>query len=210
MEEIKSKQANGHPYVDLELASGALWATMNVGASKPTESGLYFQWGDIVGYKEDQIGKEPINKRFEYSDYRWLLSSRKEEYPKYISPGDKLELEDDAAHIHMGGSWHMPTNEQIKELADTSNTRCDWIEKDDVYGVKITSKKDKSKYIFIPASGYAWDDEIFGIGDIGSLWSSMLNGDNSSYGQRLYFGPKGFRNGFSYRYYGFSIRGVIG
>ena len=66
MEELKRKQANGHPYVDLELPSGALWATMNVGASKPTESGLYFQWGDIVGYKEEQIGKEPINKRFEY------------------------------------------------------------------------------------------------------------------------------------------------
>ena len=80
---------------------------------------------------------------------------------------------------------------------------------DGVYGVKITSKKDKSKYIFIPASGYAWDDEIFGIGDIGSLWSSMLNDDNSSYGQRLYFGFKGIRNGFSYRYYGFSVRGVI-
>lgn len=210
MEEIKRKQANGHPYVDLELPSGTLWATMNVGADKPTESGLYFQWGDIVGYKEDQIGKEPIGKRFEYSDYRWLLSNREEEYPKYATTGAKLDLEDDAAHIHMGGSWHMPTNEQIRELADTSNTKCDWMKMDGVYGAKITSKKDKSKYIFIPSSGYAWDDEIFGIGDIGSLWSSMLNDDNSSYGQRLYSGSKGIINGFSYRYYGFSIRGVIG
>lgn len=203
MEEIKSKQANGHPYVDLDLPSGTLWAAMNVGASKPTECGLYFQWGDIVGYKEDQIGKEPIGKRFEYSDYRWLLSDR------YQASSDKLNLEDDAAHIHMGGSWHMPTDEQIKELINAENTKCDWIEKDGINGIKIASQKDKSKYIFIPASGYAWDDEIFGIGDIGSLWSSMLNDDAYSLGQRLYFGPKGIRNGFSYRYYGFSIRGVI-
>ena len=137
MEEIKCKQANGHPYVDLNLPSGTLWATMNVGASKPTERGLYFQWGDIVGYKENQIGKEPINKRFEYSDYRWLLADRYQAFTKYTKPSGKLDLEDDAAHIHMGSSWHMPTNEQIKELADTSNTRCDWIEMDGVYGVKI-------------------------------------------------------------------------
>ena len=209
MEELKIKQANGHPYVDLGLPSGTLWAAMNVGASKPTECGLYFQWGDIVGYKEEQIGKEPIGKRFEYSDYRWLSNNGDEYFSKYTKPSDKLDLEDDAAHIHMGGSWHMPTDEQIKELINTENTKCDWIKMDGINGMKITSKKDKSKYIFIPASGYAWDDEIFGIGDIGSLWSSMLNDDAYSLGQRLYFGPKGIRNGFSYRYYGFSIRGVI-
>ena len=80
---------------------------------------------------------------------------------------------------------------------------------DDVYGVKITSRKDKSKYIFIPAAGYAWDDEVFGIGDIGSLWSSSLNDEAYSLGQRLYFGPKGIMDGFSYRYDGFSVRGVM-
>ena len=79
----------------------------------------------------------------------------------------------------------MPTNEQIKELINAENTKCDWIEKDGINGMKITSKKDKSKYIFIPASGYAWDDEIFGIGDIGSLWSSMLNSDAYRYASHL-------------------------
>jgi hypothetical protein len=36
---------NSHEYVDLELPSGTLWAIMNVGASKPSDAGLYFQWG---------------------------------------------------------------------------------------------------------------------------------------------------------------------
>ena len=35
--------ANGYDYVDLDLPSKTLWATMNVGASKPSEYGLYFQ-----------------------------------------------------------------------------------------------------------------------------------------------------------------------
>ena len=49
---------NGHSYIDLGLPSGTLWATCNVGASKPTQSGLYFQWGDVQGYKTEQVGKE--------------------------------------------------------------------------------------------------------------------------------------------------------
>ena len=35
-----------YDYVDLGLPSGTKWATMNVGASKPSDAGLYFQWGD--------------------------------------------------------------------------------------------------------------------------------------------------------------------
>lgn len=49
---------NGYEYVDLGLPSGTLWATCNVGASKPSDYGLYFQWGDTIGYPKDQIGKD--------------------------------------------------------------------------------------------------------------------------------------------------------
>ena len=51
--------ANGHTYVDLDLPSGTLWATTNIGASSETDSGLYFQWGDTQGYNASQIGDEP-------------------------------------------------------------------------------------------------------------------------------------------------------
>ena len=37
--------ANGHVWVDLGLPSGTLWATCNVGASKPEYYGDYFAWG---------------------------------------------------------------------------------------------------------------------------------------------------------------------
>ena len=47
---------NGFSYVDLGLPSGTLWATCNVGADKPSDFGLYFQWGDIQGYTADQVG----------------------------------------------------------------------------------------------------------------------------------------------------------
>ena len=40
---------NGYEYVDLGLPSGTLWAACNVGASKPSDDGQYFQWGDTQG-----------------------------------------------------------------------------------------------------------------------------------------------------------------
>lgn len=49
---------NGFDYVDLRLPSGTLWAVQNVGASKPSDYGQYFQWGDTIGYTKKQIGKD--------------------------------------------------------------------------------------------------------------------------------------------------------
>ena len=37
-----------HEYVDLGLPSGTLWATCNVGANSPEESGDYFAWGETT------------------------------------------------------------------------------------------------------------------------------------------------------------------
>ncbi|MBQ1697209.1 MAG: toll/interleukin-1 receptor domain-containing protein, partial [Bacteroidales bacterium] len=42
-----SGTASGHPYVDLGLPSGTLWATCNVGADNPWDYGDYFAWGEI-------------------------------------------------------------------------------------------------------------------------------------------------------------------
>ena len=49
---------NGFEFVDFGLPSGTLWATMNVGASNPSDYGQYFQWGDTKGYSKEQIGED--------------------------------------------------------------------------------------------------------------------------------------------------------
>ena len=130
---------NGYDYVDLGLPSGTLWSACNVGASKPSESGLYFQWGDTQGYTADQVGTGDGKKRFalDWSDYKWGETPN---FTKYTTEGATLELEDDAAHVNMGGSWHMPTKEQIQELID--NTKSTWTTKDGVNGRLFTSKTD--------------------------------------------------------------------
>ena len=196
---------NGYDYVDLGLPSGTLWATCNVGASKPSDTGLYFQWGDTKGYTAEQVGKD---KLFLWTDYKWNPSGDDETFTRYENPCATLELEDDAAQVNMGGGWHIPTPNQIQELID--NTTSEWTEQDGVNGILFISNSDGSKSIFIPAVGGAFNGSIFNSGVYGYIWSSMLNTDFVNIGKRLGFYSNGVFLYSSCRYYGFSVRGVIG
>ena len=197
---------NGYDYVDLGLPSGTLWATCNIGASKPVDYGLYFQWGDTKGWTKKQVGKY---KQFSWKDYKFSIDGSYSNFSKYATIGSTLELEDDAVHANMKGDWHMPSHKQIMELIyNTMNT---WTTQDEVNGMKFTSKKDSSKFIFIPAAGYAYDGSDFNCGTNGFIWSSMSSKDSVGSGQILgvYLGGA-YPGSLSSRYYGFSVRGVIG
>ena len=196
--------SNGYEYVDLGLPSGTLWATCNVGAKKPSDFGLYFQWGDTKGYTKEQIGKE---KQFYVDDYKWNPSGDGETLTKYTTKGETLELGDDAAKENIGGDWHITTPSQIQELLD--NTTSTWATFDDVNGILFTSKKDDSKFIFIPEAGYAWDGSVHGSGNYGNVWSSMLSTFDANHGQDLDFDSVNADLYDDGRYSGLSVRGVI-
>lgn len=102
---------NGHEYVDLGLPSGTKWAKMNVGASSEKDAGLYFAWGETEGYSDAST------KAFSWSDYKWT-EDEGDTMSKYNATDDKtvLDLEDDAAHVNMGGDWYMPNVAQCFEL----------------------------------------------------------------------------------------------
>ena len=207
----KTINSNGFDYVDLGLPSGTKWATMNVGASKPSEFGLYFQWGDVQGYTQDQIGLGDGQKKFasDWSDYKFSIGGSDSNFSKYKTTGATLELADDAANANMGGDWHIPTPEQIQELINTVNTTSTWTTQYGVKGRLFTSKKN-DKSIFIPAAGYVWDGSILHSGDYGIVWSSVLSSSYVDVGQSLNFVSGGAYLGDDYRYDGFSVRGVIG
>lgn len=196
---------NGYDYVDLVLPSGTLWAACNIGASKASDYGLYFQWGDTIGYTKDQVGK---NKLFNWGNYKFSIKESGIDFSKYITTSSILDLKDDAANVNMGGDWHMPTPYQIKELiSKTTNT---WVTTPDgVNGIMFTSTDDTSKSIFFPMAGYAWNDLVGKNGDIGCIWSSMLSDYNVSCGQWFFFSPVVAGMRYYGRFGGFPIRGVI-
>lgn len=185
-------------YVDLGLPSRTLWAKCNIGADTEEDAGLYFQWGDTQGYTAEQVG---VDKQFatNFSDYKWYTDG---EFTKYNTVDNKvtLDLEDDAAHVIMGGSWEMPTSDECVELF--KNTDFYLITNDDrevsgsvvqenstgnpiltiqfeeskstCKGMKFYKKGDHSVSLFVPSAGYAIGGRLQGVGVGGYFWSSSL------------------------------------
>ena len=198
--------------VDLGLPSGIKWAKLNVGATKESDPGLFFQWGDTVGYTQTQV--ENGEKKFAWSDYKWCNGSYNT-MTKYCTSytggtvDDKTELdaEDDGVRVHMGGDWRLPTGTNMEELI--ANTTYEYTTIGGVTGGKFTNKTDSSKYIFLPVAAYG--DGFLNLGTDTLSWSSSLS--ESYYYSAQYLG--GDSNGSrvaSYldRYCGLPLRGVVG
>jgi hypothetical protein len=192
---------NGHEYVDLGLPSGTLWATSVIGGDNP----LYFQWGDTEGWTAEQVENGEKKFDFEGLDYKWQDGSS---MTKYNATDGKtvLDLEDDAAHVHMGGEWHMPTKEQFEEL--TSNTTSTWTTQNGVNGRLFTSTIN-GESVFVPAFSYAENGAINNVGSSGVVWSSSLH-DNSYNVWVLLFDSSDLFMGADHRNYGQCTIGVVG
>lgn len=104
---------NGYEYVDLGLPSGTLWAKYNIGSKSIADPGLYFAWGETIGYTPEQI---PLMREFTSNQYKFF-TQKESPYSKYGDDSKvQLDPEDNAAHVIMGGKWTMPTQEQFEEL----------------------------------------------------------------------------------------------
>lgn len=174
---------NGHEWVDLGLS--VKWATCNVGAEKASDYGNYFGWGETK--PKDQY-----------------TASNSKMFERGI--GDvNGNPEYDAARANWGGSWRLPTKEEIKELLE----RCEWVKasQDGINGYKIRNRG-TGNAIFIPAAGYKHGPSLYYAGESGYAWSST---PNESYTQSAY--GLFFFSGYHYQYwyyrnYGFPVRPV--
>ena len=184
IELISDGKERGFEYVDLGLPSGTMWATCNVGADKPEDGGLLFQFGRVDGYryrdKNSQFRTNYQNKQDTCNKFIPLTPSG-----KVYNTGDTLDLADDAAHVNMGGKWRMPTNDEFKELLD--NTTHNLVTINGVLGMRFTSNTNGYQ-LFIPfMQGYWYDETWFSYAGIyASMWSSQVGPSNSIYAYLLY------------------------
>lgn len=196
-----------YEWVDLGLS--VKWAAWNVGATKPEEYGLYFQWGETQGYTGITD-----TKRFNWSDYKFSIDGSESNFGKYNSTDGltTLELSDDAASVTQS-TCRMPTIEEFEELK--SNTTSAWTSVNGVNGVQFTSKVEgyTDKSFFVPAAGNCNDGSYSNYGSVGNCWSSSLYESSSSDAWYLYFNSAyGFSNvgvNNSNRYFGRSVRAVL-
>lgn len=187
-------EINGHTYVDLGLPSGLKWATCNVGADYPEESGGYYAWGE---------------------------TSTKQEYTKENSLTYDMELGDisgnpqyDAARANWGSTWKMPTYDDFLELINN----CSWEFLEDEYGSSVDGFKATAangKSVFFPLAGCYDDTSLGSVNNVTHIWTSTPQ-DSIMYCETKYCSSE-FRidiysgqtlRWFLSRKYGFNIRAV--
>ena len=201
---------NGHEYVEI---GGLKWATMNIGASQPSDYGLYFAWGDTQGYTTEQVGSGEGNKYFGWADYKYgngTSSPGDAGMTKYNSTDGLTTLEavDDAAVANWGGNWRMPTTAEFQALGAAVNITRTKV--NNVDGILCTDKTDSSKTLFFPAAGFCYNGSVKDVGSNGSYWSSSLYTDNRKNAYSLGFYHLGASWGNGDRSNGYVIRPVIG
>lgn len=175
--------------VDLGLFSGTLWASWNVGASAPEDCGGYYAWG------ETEAKDNYVRDSYEYYNSA---------FGRWIEIGDDIAgTEYDVAHVRWGGSWTMPTDEQIRELMDDC-TR-EFTTRNGVSGYLITGRNGNS--IFLPAAGYMSGDEKLYSNYEGRYWSSIQQALNHA--AEVRFSDRSWNLYNSYKPYGLCVRAVI-
>ena len=204
---VKSGTIDGHDYVDLGLPSGTLWATCNVGASKPEGYGNYYAWGETA-----------MKTVYDWSTYKWTEGAS-ETPTKYTgSSSAELELADDVAYVNWGKNWRMPSEAQFKELINDDYTTTTWTSINGIYGAKITSKMPgyTGNSIFLPAAGCRTGSSLDDAGSYGGCWSRTLDVSwsrshvsGTSYAMSLGFESSDIYSIYSYdRCFGQSVRPV--
>ena len=229
-EDLSGKDSMGREYVDLDLPGGVLWASWNVGASNPEESGKYFAWGETVGYAKGETHS------FDWANYKWMAPGHGSwmYVTKYTTAdgvknghwysGDtyvgttvdgvnyknltELLPEDDAATANWGTGWRMPSIREIQDLFNSDYTTSEWVTVNGVYGRKVTSKSNGNS-IFLPAAGYFEGTTLNSEGYFGDYWSRDLFLRLSYDAYSLGFGQsRVYVDDFPGRNYGRSIRAV--
>lgn len=174
--------------VDLGLPSGTLWARYNVGATSETDYGDLFAWGATEPYRLN--GSTPIDNTGNYG----------------VSHANKIQHDlypnEDAATIHWGKGWRMPSTSQFEELL--ANTTNEWTAINGINGRKFTASN--GNYIFFPAAGFVGGGTLYYRGGFGGFWSLAFG--SASIAWRMYFDSSGLSVDTNYRNNGFSVRPV--
>lgn len=192
----------------VDLGLSVKWATCNVGANAPEDSGTFFSWGETET-KEVFDGDNCSTHLKNIADFSG-------------------NPEHDAATAHWGKEWRTPTDKECQELLD--NCKWEWgiykstnndevvIEKnvsddaaDGVQGYKVTGPNGNS--IFLPAAGRIATSRTHGpsgavSGPQGRYWSSSPVMGGNRFASYINFDKESHDIRYYLRYFGRSVRPV--
>lgn len=194
-------------------AGGPCWAETNIGAQDPWDYGLYFWWGDTIGYKranEKWVASDGSSSNFSfgYTDtptYDKNASTLVSE--GWVTADGVLAPAHDAAQAHWGGSWRMPTYNELCAL----DSKCDWTwtTRNGVKGYVVRGRGNYSEAsIFLPATGFGSWTSLVSANSLGCYWSSVPYSDLTN-AYEFYFDNVSHGAYDYYRSSGRSVRPVM-
>jgi hypothetical protein len=169
---------------------GPYWATKNIGAEKPEDSGYYFWWGDTVGYKQEGgswVASDGSRSNFSFGAtdtptyYKSVSDLESEGWIEKKNGTYVLTSKHDAAQVHWKGAWRMPTKEELDNL----DKKCEWTW--DIrngvngYVVRGTEGSYAFKSIFLPCAGDGDGTSLRHAGSYGYYWSSVPYSDSRAW-----------------------------
>lgn len=173
-------EAEFNPDEDLvDLGLSTKWAKYNVGATKATELGGLFGFGDMTGFQ---------------------TSINLEDY----ASADIYKADRDVAN-KVYGSWvTMPTIDEFEELF--AECKKEWVEEDGVAGYKFTGPNGNS--IFLPAAGTRTQGTVSGEGLNGYYLSGSINATDNKFAMAYSFDQNTSRRTTTPVYQALAIRPV--
>lgn len=173
-------EAEFNPDEDLvDLGLSTKWAKYNVGATKATELGGLFGFGDMTGFQ---------------------TSINLEDY----ASADIYKTDRDVAN-KVYGSWvTMPTIDEFEELF--AECKKEWVEEDGVAGYKFTGPNGNS--IFLPAAGSRTQGTVSGEGLNGYYLSGSINATDNRFAMAYSFDKNAARRTATPVYQALAIRPV--
>lgn len=175
-------------FVDMGLPSGIKWATCNLGAKTPGESGFHYAWGETETKRE-----------FSLSNYYPMTKS--EAIKNNIDSRDILyeELDKDiSGNLCYDAVCNVPTEDGFIGKDCQMPTLKDWQELLKFCKWENTMQEGQTGYIviglnrnsiFLPTAGYHEDIATIGEGSVGFYWTSTPSSKtpNPDYAQCVYF-----------------------
>ena len=162
-------------YVD--MGNGYEWATYNIGADSPYQSGDYFAWGEL--HPKDTYSWD--NYQFGNESSIWRYTSTSQKY---------LQRYDDIATAEWGTDWHIPSEADWQWLIDN----CVWWYTDDynetgTAGYLVISRITNGT-IFLPSVGYCspgyeGGTKPYTLVPMGCYWSSDLSSESDTQARYL-------------------------
>ncbi len=138
----------------IDLGLSVKWASFNIGATSPEDSGFLLAWGETLP-----------KSTYSWATYKWCNGS-KTTLTKYNTTSAKgtvdnkvtLDDDDDVARLWSNGQWRMPTKAEVDELY----RNCERSSSDGIRSATFTSTINGNS-IFFPVANYnyaIWTSEL--------------------------------------------------